>query len=266
MMLTVAYDGTDYSGFQIQENGPTIQAELERALSRLAGGPVRVTGAGRTDAGVHARGQVIGFFSPLGHDPDTYVRALNAALPRDIAVLAAETVPAGFHARYWAVGKTYVYDIWTDRVRPVFERRYRHYCPHPLDTGAMRRGARFLVGTHDFAAFQATGSSAGTSTRTVTRFEVDEVPHGVRLTVEANGFLYHMVRIMAGTLMLVGRGKLAPDAVKRILESRQRGGAGPTAPAEGLCLEAVHYRRLGGAVVPPQAPARPGSGTRPERP
>lgn len=259
IMLTVAYDGTDYAGFQVQNNGPTIQGEIEGALSRLTSQPVRVTGAGRTDAGVHARGQTVGFRTACDHDAATYVRALNALLPRDIAVLRAETAPDDFHARYWATGKTYSYRIWTGRVRPVFERRYTHYYPHPLDTGAMRDGAALLVGRHDFAAFQAAGSSAGTSTRQITRLDVAVTDEGVRLTVEADGFLYHMVRIIAGTLIRVGSGKLAPRAVGAILESKVRPDAGPTAPPEGLCLEAVYYRRESGAVVAPDCYAHLGA-------
>lgn len=251
LLLTVAYDGTDYAGFQIQENGRTIQGEIERNLQKLTSEPIRITGAGRTDAGVHARGQALGFRTASAHSPETFAKALNAMLPSDIAVTAAEEAPVEFHARFWAVGKTYTYDIWTGRTRPVFERRYVYHYPHPLDIGHMREAAHVLIGRNDFASFQAAGSSAGTSVREIRHLVIEERESGVRLSVEADGFLYNMVRIIAGTLILIGRGKLSADQMRVILDARDRGHAGPTAPPEGLLLDKVHYRRESGRIIDP---------------
>lgn len=251
LLLTVAYDGTDYAGFQIQENGRTIQGEIEKNLRTLTSEQIRITGAGRTDAGVHARGQTVGLRTASAHPPGIFVKALNAMLPQDIAIAAAEEAPDEFHARFWAVGKTYTYDIWTGQTRPVFERRYAYHCPHALNIGNMREAARTLVGRHDFASFQAAGGSAGTSIREIRHLAVEERENEVRIIVEADGFLYHMVRIIAGTLILIGRGKLAPDQMKAILEARDRARAGPTAPPEGLFLDKVYYRRESGRIIDP---------------
>lgn len=252
VMLTLAYEGTGFSGFQLQLNGRTVQEELERALLRLTSNPVRITGAGRTDAGVHARGQVVGFRTESRHAPETYLRALNAMLPDDVAVVSAEMVPETFHARYWALSKTYTYDIWRERARPVLERRFVYHYPHALDAAAMREAAALLVGKHDFAAFQAAGSSAKTSTREILCFDVAEEGPIIRLKVQADGFLYHMVRILTGTLVQAGRGVVTPREVQEICCSRRRENAGPTAPPGGLCLQEVHYRRTGGIIAAPE--------------
>ncbi|SHJ07096.1 tRNA pseudouridine(38-40) synthase TruA [Desulfofundulus thermosubterraneus] len=243
--LTIAYDGTNYHGFQEQRGTGlvTIQEVLEKCLRRLAGREIRVTGAGRTDAGVHARGQVVNFDAAGWNIPaERIVLALNGMLPRDIAALEAEEVGPEFHARYSALAKTYRYTIYNSRIPSPFWRLYSHFVPRPLDVQAMAGAAQWLVGTHDFASFQAAGSPVKHTVRTL--FSVDVCREGkevIHLIFRGNGFLYNMVRIMVGTLIEVGLGKRDPDDIPAILAARNRTRAGPTAPPEGLCLERVEY-------------------------
>jgi len=242
--LTLAYDGTNYSGFQKQSGSglPTVQDRLEEALAALAHTDIRVIGAGRTDAGVHARGQVVSFHTgdwtiPTGR----IVPALNSVLPPDIAALAACEVPADFHARYSARAKTYTYTIYNSPLRSPFHRLYTYHLPHPLDERRMSEAARLLVGEHDFSSFQAAGRPVQSAVRTLFACDVVRDGHIVRLTVSGSGFLYKMVRVIAGTLIEVGRGRLRPEDVAAILAARDRSLAGPTAPPHGLCLESVEY-------------------------
>ncbi|MBO8129579.1 MAG: tRNA pseudouridine(38-40) synthase TruA [Peptococcaceae bacterium] len=242
--LTIAYDGTRYHGFQKQSGSglPTIQATLEQYLTILAKDAVKVIGAGRTDAGVHARAQVVSFFLPARGIPTAkIVPALQGLLPGDIAAVAAEEVDQSFHARYSAVAKTYSYTIYHAPVPSPFWRLYSLYVPHHLSIDAMRRAARCLVGEHDFSSFQNTGRPVASATRTLFRADVEEDPPLVRLVFKGNGFLYQMVRIMTGTLLEIGRGKLLPEEMETIIKARDRRAAGPTAPAHGLCLEKVEY-------------------------
>jgi tRNA pseudouridine38-40 synthase len=240
--LIVAYDGTCYAGWQAQKNGRGIQTALERAIRALTGEPVRVIGSGRTDAGVHARGQAASFRTasliPTGKLP----LALNAHLPQDIGVLAAAEMPADFHARKSATGKVYRYTIYNSRSRPVLERRYAAHVAYRLDLEAMRSAAACLLGRHDFAAFATEQSRrAGHCVRTLRRLEIGQEEPRVLIEVEGDGFLYNMVRAIAGSLIEVGRGKYPPSWMREVLESRDRKRAGPTAPAKGLCLERVLY-------------------------
>lgn len=233
----MAYDGTLYAGFQVQPNARTVQGELERALSELCAEPVRITGAGRTDAGVHATGQVIDFRTASALAGDAMERGVNALLPEDIAV--SELGPAGesFHARFSATGRTYEYRIRNAPVRVPLERHREHWLPTPLDVVAMREASAHLVGRHDFAAFAA-GVSGERMVRRATWSAQDGV---LRFEIEANAFLRGMVRGIVGTLIWTGRGKIAPDRFAEILRSRDRGTAGPSAPARGLCLVVVTY-------------------------
>ncbi|HAK54352.1 MAG: tRNA pseudouridine(38-40) synthase TruA [Vicinamibacterales bacterium] len=247
--LTVAYEGTDYVGWQWQPNGVSIQATLEAALSRIEGSAVTVVGAGRTDAGVHALGQVasVRFEHAIGVGDLT--RALNATLPASLRVLAAVEMPDGFDARGSATGKLYRYQVLTGAIVSPFDRRYVWHLPYPLDGAAMRAGSEALLGEHDFAAFRAGGSDVKTSVRRIDRLQIDETRReppdggGQRLTIEVagSGFLRHMVRNIVGTLAEVGAGRRAPADVARVLASQDRGEAGPTAPAEGLFLVRVDY-------------------------
>jgi tRNA pseudouridine38-40 synthase len=239
--ITIAYDGAGFVGWQRQAVGTSIQGLLEDALSELAGGAVTVTGAGRTDAGVHALGQVASFSLDRGVEPATIVRAMNARLPAAVRVIAAEQVDSAFHARFAARGKTYRYRIWNAEVLDPFERAYAWHLPGPLNAEAMNAGARVLEGRHDFAAFQGAGSATHSSERELTRSSVTRQGSLVTYDVAGNGFLRHMVRNIVGTLTEVGRGRGTPQWVADVLTSRNRSLAGPTAPADGLFLVAVDY-------------------------
>jgi tRNA pseudouridine38-40 synthase len=233
----VSYDGTAYAGFQIQTNAPTVQGELERVLAQICAEPVRITGAGRTDAGVHARGQVIDFRTASALDGGTMERGVNALLPDDIAISALEPAGETFHSRFSATGRTYEYRIRTGPTRDPLERRREHWLPESLDVSLMRGAAARLVGTHEFAAFAA-GVSGGRNVRRAVWEARDEV---LRFEIEANAFLRGMVRGIVGTLLWVGRGKISADRFEEILRSQDRAKAGPSAPANGLCLIDVSY-------------------------
>ena len=250
--LTLAYDGTDYVGWQRQARGRSIQGEVERALAEIEGRAVIAVGAGRTDAGVHALGQVAGVQLAHAIETPALVRAVNAKLPADIRVLAAEVAPAGFHARYAARRKTYRYNLVSGAVASPFGRRYAWHVRHAFDVEAMRAAAAAFGGRHDFAAFQAAGTEVASSVRTVRSVSVEPadvvvgVPPpaaapGLTIDVVGDGFLRHMVRIMVGTLVAVGSGRVPATEVRAILASRSRERAGPTAPPHGLFLVAVDY-------------------------
>jgi tRNA pseudouridine38-40 synthase len=249
--LTIAYDGTGFVGWQRQASGESIQGLLENALSDFDGRSVTVTGAGRTDAGVHARGQVASVSLERSIDSATLVRATNARLPAAIRVIEASEAPVDFHARFHARSKRYRYRIWNGEVISPFERAYAWHVAGPsVDVGAMAEAASAFEGRHDFAAFQAAGGETHSTVRTVfeTRIHGEPGPHdtgreGALITydISGDGFLRHMVRNIVGTLVEVGRGRRAPAWVRDVLESRDRGRAGPTAPAEGLFLMAVEY-------------------------
>jgi len=240
--LIVAYDGTRYVGWQVQPNGPSIQAEVERALATLRKAACRVTAAGRTDAGVHARGQVVSFAEERPLPLTAYVKGMNALLPDDVAVRAASVEADGFDARRSALGKRYVYTIENLETRAPLTRLQAWQLFAPLDVPAMRAAAVHLVGRHDFAAFQAADCAAEHAVREVRRLEVTAEPGGrVVVTVEATAFVKHMIRNLTGTLVEVGRGKRAPGWVAEVLASRDRALAGRTAPPQGLCLDEVFY-------------------------
>ena len=239
--LTLAYDGSAYAGFQRQARQATIQSTLEDRLRRLTGEPLHVTAAGRTDAGVHALGQVVNFRTASRIPAPRFAPALNSVLPRDIAVLEAALVPDDFHARFSAKSKTYTYRIWCPAVRPVFERDRAYHFPRALDLPAMAAAAGALVGRHDFACFQSAGSSVRTSTRTVYHAVWEPRGNILAFTVRADGFLYRMVRNMVGTLLQVGLGKHSPEWIGALLAAGRRTEAGPAVPACGLYLVEVEY-------------------------
>jgi tRNA pseudouridine38-40 synthase len=241
LKLTIQYDGTDYVGWQRQPNGVSIQELVERAIEPIEGRPVTVIGAGRTDAGVHALGQVASVQLQSAIDPATLARALNATLPEDVRVASAEEAAPDFNARFSATGKVYAYRIWRGAFLPPFERRYVWHVPPPLDVERMREAARTLTGRHDFSAFRAAGSDAATSERTIRDLSIDTEGEHVTLTVAGDGFLRYMVRAMAGTLVDVGQGRRSVESVAAALASRDRAQAGPTAPAKGLVLLKVEY-------------------------
>ncbi len=241
ILLTVSYDGTAYVGWQYQDNGPSIQDEIEKALQKALGTFVRVTGASRTDAGVHALGQRAHFDTCSSIPPEKYPFVLNRWLPEDIRVTEARQVPEDFHARFQAVGKMYTYRIHNAPHASAILRNCTAHVPVWLDEEAMRRCARPLFGTHDFIAFCAAGGQAKTSVRTIDFFDVQRQDTEVTLRVHGNGFLYNMVRIIAGTLIDVGHGRLPEDCITRALESKNRLDLGVTAPACGLELTKVEY-------------------------
>jgi tRNA pseudouridine38-40 synthase len=258
LKLTLAYEGTDLVGWQRQKTGTSVQGLLEEALGRIEGRAVSVAGAGRTDAGVHAIAQVASVQMETMLDVATLGRALNAQLPPPVRVLSVEEAAPDFHARFSAVGKTYRYLLLEAEAVSPFLRRYVWRVPGRLDVAAMRAGARHLEGTRDFSAFQSAGSTVSHAVRTVSRARVDVWEGGpapapvigdppdpgarlVTFEVSANGFLRHMVRAMAGTLVEIGLGRRSASEVSGILEGRLRGAAGATAPACGLWLLSVHY-------------------------
>lgn len=246
---TIAYDGSGYFGWQWQPDRPTIQGELERALRQICGDEIRVVASGRTDTGVHAVGQVVSFRARTRLSPATLRRAMNANLPPDICVREVLLAPEGFHAIRDARRKRYRYTIQDGPVRDVLRRRTVWWIPRRLDLLAMQEAAKTLVGEHDFAALETAGSERVSTVRTIYDLTVErvagEVWDRVEIEVEANGFLYNMVRNIVGTLMYVGIGKYPPAWVAEVLASGDRRRAGPTAPPQGLCLLSVDYGERG---------------------
>jgi tRNA pseudouridine38-40 synthase len=242
LKITLAYDGTRFVGWQRQAEGESIQGLLEEALARFEGTAVTVHGAGRTDAGVHALGQVASARVTFPHGAATLVRALNAQLPEDIRVIDVTDVGPDFHARVSARSKTYRYQMRPAAISSPFGRAYAWHLPEPLDLDAMRLAAAALVGTHDFAAFQSTGTETSSSVRTIFRSEVLSVPCGeLAYEVTGDGFLRHMVRAIVGTLVEIGRGRRPPTDVAELVAGGTRADAGATAPAHGLFLVRVDY-------------------------
>jgi tRNA pseudouridine38-40 synthase len=244
--VVLCYDGTDFAGWQRQSNARSVQADLEDALAPIEGRAVTVAGAGRTDSGVHALGQVASFrlTNPIG--ARELHQALNATLPEDVRVLNVEEAPSGFNARFSALSKVYRYRISNSRVMSPFQRRYAWHIPRSLDLAEMKKAAQALLGEHDFAALQAKGGKVRTSVRTVTRSDWSEepLPGGGRLLVyeiAGNGFLKYMVRNIIGTLVEVGDGRRPAASISDMLASRNRQTAGPTAPPSGLYLVRVDY-------------------------
>ncbi len=240
--LVLEYDGSEYHGWQRQEGVLTIQEVLESRIEVMLGSPVRVRGSGRTDAGVHAMGQVVNFYARTRLTPGEIQKGLNSLLPSDIVVLEAEEVPDWFHARFSAVSKTYEYRILNRETPSALERNRAWHIRRRLEAPPVWECLRRVVGTHDFAAFMAAGSSVRSTERTVYRADLSRpVPERWVFRFEADGFLRHMVRNLVGTLVDVGAGKLSPEDFSKIMESRDRRRAGMTAPAHGLFLVDVSY-------------------------
>lgn len=240
--LTLGYDGTDFRGWQTQPGYRTVQETLEAAIAAVTGEPrVRVNASGRTDAGVHAIGQVANFYTAFRHPPDVLLRAVNANLPADVVISACVEVHQSFDANKDAVRKLYRYVIHDGPVPDVFLRRFAHHSRRRLDAAAMRRASRALVGRHDFHSFETEWPNRMTSVRTITHLGVSRFADYIWIDVEADGFLYNMVRSIAGTLINVGRGFWPESQVEAILNAEDRRVAGPTAPPEGLFLMRVSY-------------------------
>jgi len=241
--LTVAYDGTAYAGWQMQPNGTSVQSVMEDALARILQEPVRLRAAGRTDAGVHAREQVVDFADAGKRDLAAIVRGGNGLLPPDIRILSASEVPEAFDARRHATEKAYRYFLYLSPVASPFLARYAWHIETPLDLSAVREGLSLLVGEHDFTSFRGQGCTAKSPVRTITRAEVarHDAPGLWSIDVAGGGFLRHMVRNIVGTVVDTGKGKYPPGKVEEILRARDRSAAGVTAPAHGLFLWRVAY-------------------------
>lgn len=242
--LVIQYDGTRYSGWQSQEHEKnTIQGRLTAVLSRLTGEEIQLSGSGRTDAGVHAIGQTANFKTESAVSCEELLSSLNRYLPEDIAVLSAEETDLRFHSRLNAVRKTYRYRIWNSSVPNVFERKYLFTVEDALDEKAMREAAALLCGTHDFKAFSSCRRGKKSTVRTVESIVIERRGSELDLSFTGNGFLYHMVRILTGTLIETGLHRKQPEDMTEILASLRRENAGFTAPAQGLCLMSVEYEK-----------------------
>ena len=241
ILLTVEYDGTNYAGWQRQINGLAVQQVLEEALQKATRERIVVTGASRTDAGVHALGQAVHFDTDSRIPPEKYPFVLNTMLPRDVRVHSGREVPEGFHARFMTCGKRYTYRIVNSRHASAIRRNTHVHVPLPLDLAPMQEAAKQLLGTHDFAAFQAAGGTAKTTVRTITSAELVRFGDEIILTVEGDAFLYNMVRIIAGTLIEIGLGRRSINAFTEAYETLDRLSLGVTAPPQGLELTKVYY-------------------------
>ena len=243
VMLTVAYDGTAYHGWQVQPNGVTIEGELNRVLRDLTGEEIQVIGASRTDAGVHGLCNIAVFDTESNIPGEKFSYALNQRLPEDIKVVDSCEVAEDFHPRHVSSKKTYEYKIYNAKFPDPTKRLYSHFTYTPLNVEKMQQAAAYLIGEHDFKSFCAPAAVVETTVRTLYKAEVIQDEEYIRIRVQGNGFLYNMVRIIAGTLMEVGSGKRQPEDIKTILEAKDRNVAGPTAPARGLML--INYEFTG---------------------
>ena len=239
--LTVAYDGTDYCGWQVQKNGITVEEVLNRALSRLTGEDITVIGASRTDAGVHARGNVAVFDTDTRIPAERIACALNTLLPEDVVAVKSEEVPAGWHPRRCVSVKTYEYRILNREVPDPIRRRDTYFVSFPLDIERMREAEEYLKGEHDFKSFCSAHTAVKDTVRTIYDLEIEKEEDLITIRVRGNGFLYNMVRIIAGTLAGVGRGYFEPGEVKKMLDDKDRTKAGVTAPPQGLTLVGIAY-------------------------
>lgn len=239
--LTLEYDGTNYLGWQKQKVGITIQGTLEEAIKVLTKEEVEVTGSSRTDAGVHAKGFVANFKTNSKIPSEKFREAINHKLPEDIVILKSEEVEEEFHARYNAMGKTYSYSILNRDVPSAIDRNYLYHVKRRLDVESMKEACQYFIGTHDFSAFKTSGSSVKTTVRTIKELYIEDNDDIIKIYVTGDGFLYNMVRIIVGTLIMVGSNKIKPLEIKNIIASKEREKAGICVPANGLVLEKVYY-------------------------
>lgn len=239
--LTVAYDGTDYCGWQVQPNGITIEEVLNRKLSEMTGEQITVIGASRTDSGVHARGNVAVFDTSSPIPAERMAYALNRKLPEDIVIVRSEEVPLDWHPRYQDCMKTYEYHIWNAEVPDPIRRHTTYHVSYQLDIEKMRKAAQYLVGEHDFVSFCSIHKNVKTTVRTIYDLTIEKNGGELVFRIRGSGFLYNMVRIIVGTLLRVGRGFYTPEQVKEILEAKNRDAAGVTAPPQGLVLTEIRY-------------------------
>lgn len=239
--LTIEYDGTNYFGWQVQPEVSSVQGEIKKAIKILTNEDIDLTGAGRTDRKVHARGQVANFMTNSSIPAEKFSYAINKYLPQDISIVKSEEVDINFHSRYDAIGKEYRYLIYNTHIRSSLLRNYTYHVPYNLDFKKMDIAKDFFLGTHDFSAFMSTGSSIENTVRTIYAVSLCQKNNIICFEVQGNGFLYNMVRIMVGTLIDVGSGKIRPESIPIILKSKDRKKAGHTAKPQGLYLEKVYY-------------------------
>lgn len=244
--LTLEYDGTNYVGWQKQKYEKdkklrSVQGTLESIISKVLKEDVELIGCSRTDTGVHATEYVANFFTNTTIPPEKIKYALNTKLPDDIVILDSQQVEENFHARYNSTGKTYMYSILNREMKVAIKRNYLYQYRNKLNLDLMRQGAKYFLGTHDFQAFKNKGSSVKTSVRTIKDIRVENDKDNIRIYISADGFLYNMVRIMVGTLIQVGEGRILPEDIRNIIESKNRKKAGKKAPSQGLTLVKVHY-------------------------
>lgn len=239
--ITLEYEGTNYAGWQRQKNAVTIEGKLEQALYKITGRKTEVIGAGRTDAGVHSKGYVANFITESNIPVQDFCRAINSQLPEDIIILKSEEVDMSFHARYMSKGKKYSYTINNSKQCHAIGRQYVFNYPYKINLEAMQQASSFLIGKQDFAAFRNMGSSVISTVRTISNIKITCKNEIVVFEITADGFLYNMVRIIVGTLLQVGRGKLKPQDMETIIKSKDRTKAGQSVPSKGLCLEELYY-------------------------
>jgi tRNA pseudouridine38-40 synthase len=239
--LTLEYDGTNYLGWQKQKIGSTIQQQLEDAISLLTNENIEVIGSSRTDAGVHARGFIANFKTNSNIPSNKFREALNYRLPDDIVILKSEEVPLEFHSRYSAKGKTYSYSILNREVPPAVHKDYLYHVKKKLDAEIMKEACKYFIGTHDFSAFKSSGSSVKTNIRTISELYIENHDDIIKIYITGDGFLYNMVRIIVGTLIMVGNKKIDPSNIQVIIDKKNRKDSGICVPATGLVLEKVYY-------------------------
>lgn len=239
--LILEYDGTNYFGWQKQPDKVTVQETLEKAISVLTNEYIDIIGSSRTDSGVHAKGFVANFKTNSKIPPQKFREAINYRLPDDIVVLKSEEVEQNFHARYNAIGKTYSYTILNREVPVAIGKDYTYHLKKELNIGAMKEACKNFIGTYDFEAFRSSGSSVKTTIRTITDLHIEKQDEIIKIHITGNGFLYNMVRIIVGTLIMVGYNKISPMEIKNIIDSKDRKRAGMCVPAGGLTLEKVYY-------------------------
>lgn len=239
--LIVEYDGTNYCGWQRQRNNSTVQQTIEEAINEITGEQVKLIGCSRTDSGVHAKMYVCNFSTNSTIPPDKMGIVINHRLPEDIVILNSEEVDSSFHSRYCSKGKMYSYTILNRSERAAIGRNYAYQYSRNIDIEAMRKASVYFLGKHDFSAFKSTGSSVKDNIRTIMQIKVENDGDYIKIYVAGDGFLYNMVRIIVGTLLLVGEKKISPQYIEEIIESKDRNKAGKVVPARGLCLEKVFY-------------------------
>ena len=239
--LTIEYDGTNYHGWQNQRDVNSIQEEIEKALTKISGKYVDIIGSGRTDAGVHAKGQVANFYTNSKLPAERFKYALNMRLPRDIIIVNSEEVGLDFHSRFSAKGKQYKYIIWNNEMPSAINRNYSYHVINKLNIDEMKQASQYLIGTHDFRSFMTKGTIVKDTIRTIYSIDIKRKDSFVELTLVGSSFLRSMIRIIVGTLILVGNGKLRKEDLPHIISGKKRCLSGPTAPAQGLYLQKVYY-------------------------